>query len=68
VWSGRWGERADTYRRLVLGDAEFDDLRGEPPRPDESGDGWPPGEDRLEIWARRVWGTFDTTVEVSEPR
>ncbi len=68
VWSGTYGERKDAYRRLVLGDAELDDLRGEAPRPDETGGAWPAGEDRLEVWAHRVWGTYDATVEVTEPR
>jgi exodeoxyribonuclease V gamma subunit len=67
VWSARYGERQDLYRRLVLGDAEFDELRGEPPRPDETGGTWPAGEDRLEVWAHRVWGAFDATVELTEP-
>lgn len=68
VWNGRFGERTDAYRRLVLGDAEFDDLRGERPRPDERGGTWPSGEDRLAVWAHRVWGAFDTTAQVAEPR
>jgi exodeoxyribonuclease V gamma subunit len=68
AWSGRFGEHADPYRRIVLGDTTFDDLRGEPPRHDETGGSWPDGGDRLEVWAHRLWGTFDTTVEVTEPR
>jgi exodeoxyribonuclease V gamma subunit len=68
AWSDRYGEAADVYRRLVLGDAAFEDLRGESPRPDETGGSWPRGADRLEVWARWVWGAFDATVEVSEAR
>jgi exodeoxyribonuclease V gamma subunit len=67
VWNGTFGERKDVYRRLVLGDADFEELQGEPPRPDETGGRWPVGADRLEVWAHRVWGAFDATVEVTEP-
>jgi exodeoxyribonuclease V gamma subunit len=60
AWESEWNyehEDKEPEHRLVLGGVRaFEDLLAEPPRFDEEGDGWPPGETtRLGRFARRVW-------------
>ena len=54
----------DRWSRSLL-PADLDELRT-PPRDDEQGAGWLHTDDRFKLWAARVWGTFDETVEFLE--
>jgi exodeoxyribonuclease V gamma subunit len=60
AWDSGWNypkEDAELEHRLVLGRVlAFDELTREPPRPDESGDGWDETETtRFGRYARRLW-------------
>ncbi len=59
-WTSEWTfprEDADPEHREVLGaGVPFERLLEEPPRPDESGEGWDPAEEsRFGRYARRLW-------------
>ena len=54
-----WGY--DRWSRALL-PADLSELRTTP-REHESGDGWIVTDDRFALWAARIWGTFDETVE-----
>jgi exodeoxyribonuclease V gamma subunit len=62
-WNGRRGESTDRWISMLFG-ADIADLLALPLRADESGPGWPSTPDsRLGLWAERIWGTFDDTID-----
>ncbi len=70
-WESGWSfprEDAEPEHQLVLGGVlSFDERAGEPPRPDESGEGWAETETtRFGRYALRLWDGLLQTEAVFE--
>ena len=70
-WTSEWGfpkEDKDAEHQAVLGGViPFERLFDEPPRHDESGDGWDPAEEsRFGRYARRLWAGLLTHEHVTD--
>ena len=70
AWATTWmypDEDLDDYNLLVLGgQMPFESLLQEEPRRDEKGNGWPPGDSRFEVYARRLWDPIMRAMERGE--
>jgi len=61
-WNNDIGGGLDRYIEWAVGDTDLDELLHLPNWPDAVGDTWPEQGGRLEVWAHRLWNTFDTTT------
>jgi exodeoxyribonuclease V gamma subunit len=71
AWESAWSfprEDADLEHQLVLGGVRaFDELRAQPPRPDEAGEGWDAAETtRFGRYARRLWAGLLDDEELTD--
>jgi exodeoxyribonuclease V gamma subunit len=69
AWESTWKfdreDREPDHLLVLGGERTFEELLAEPPRPDESGDGWDPTETtRFGRYARRMWDDLLACEEV----
>lgn len=62
-FAGAGGDNGnERYVRFMLGEVDFEELLGIPPRADEVGPEWGDAASRIERWAHRVWTMVESTT------